>query len=189
MEDNKPEENTFNMSANIPSSKSLKHSKGLFSLKWLLILIMFVVYSAILTGVTYFITTAINERNLKGVLNAFHNSNSPLFLNLTGIANGKIVEIKSEKAWVETGKGGKLILSITEPVTVSEISGGKLTELGTTIDKIKLNQNAVIKVSGYGSGYIITSVTYINDSAPNLVPEETASVSAKQARPSAKIKN
>lgn len=184
METDKKSETVFNMNqANPPETP--KKKKGF---KKILVIIVLIIYSVVLIGATYFITTAINERNLKGVLTAFHNPNNPLFLNLTGTANGKIVEIKGEKAWVETDKGGKLILSIKEPVLVSEISGDKLTEIGKTIDKIKLNQTATIRVEGYGSGYIITAVTYFDSNVPtfNL---QAASASAKPASPSAKTKN
>lgn len=177
MNDQLPPSNVINLESQankMPESrKTTKFRKLSISLLGLII------YSAILITATYYITSAKNEANLKSVLSAFNNSNNPLFLNLSGTTNGKIVDIKGDKAWINTDKGGKLILSIKEPVTVSEISNGKLTELGTTIDKIKLNEHAAIRVSGYGSGYIITAVTYINDSVPNLIPGETASVSAK----------
>lgn len=126
----------------------------------LILIIFFVVYSIALVGGTYYLGATKAEVDTKKILIAFNNPESPIFLNLNGGVRGKISQIKDGKAWLETEKGGKIILSIGENTPVYEFKDGRLTELGKSSKDIRLNEMASINIRGFLSGFGISSVTY-----------------------------
>lgn len=141
-----------------------------------ILIVLFVIYSLALIAGTYYFGVTKTDVNTKKILIAFNDPNSSIFLNLNGGFKGKISEIKDGKAWVETEKGGKLILSIGENTPLYEFKDGKLISLGQSQKDIKLNEMANINVRGFLSGFGISSVTYgssvIEDVGQDLLPEQ-----------------
>lgn len=107
-------------------------------------------------------------------LTRLNNPNNKFYVNLQGSFNGEITKIDGDKAYVESNRGGQGIFSIPNPVEVQEVKQGKINTLGTTRDKVILNENAEIKIAGYGEGYAIYSVVYYRDPVPNFTSEDSS---------------
>ncbi len=141
-----------------------------------ILIVLFVIYSAALVAGTYYFGVTKTEIDTKKILIAFNDPESSIFLNLNGGVRGKISEIKDGKAWLETEKGGKLILSIQDNTSVYEFKDGRLSELGKSSKDIRLNEMANINIRGFLSGFGISSVTYgssfVERVEQELLPEQ-----------------
>lgn len=141
------------------------------------VLIPLVLLTAVLSFFSGFYLGNRNAVNLKDELNqltALNNPKSEIYANLKGSFNGKIVRIEGNKAYVESHKGGEGVFSVPNPVDINEFKNGKLTNLGTTREKIVLNEQADIKISGYKEGYAIYAVTYFRDPVPKFNIQESS---------------
>src|SRR3989344_6662082 len=132
---------------------------------------------------------AINKLNQ---ITKLSNPNDPMYANLSGSLTGKIVKIEGSKAYVLSEKGGNGVFNISDPISVSEITGGKIVSLGNTKDNIRLNETGTISITGFGNGYAIYSIAYFKDTPPALNPPLDPTIipsaSTKPASPSAKTK-
>lgn len=187
--DTEPTENVFNAEANTSLNKNMSIQQKSPTKKVLVILgllVILLIYSAVLVALGIILnsrskTTSLSKANQVTKLN---NPNDPMFANLQGTINGMVTKIEGNKIYILSDKGGSGIFNINDPVLVSEIIGGKLVELGNSVDKIKLNEPGVIKITGYGNGYTVYSVTYLKDSAPELNAEDPIKQTSQSAKPS-----
>lgn len=164
-----------------------KSSKILFILGGIILL---VIYSTLLFSGGVFLGS--NSKKTASVrvnqLTRLSDPADPMFANLQGSINGQIVSIVGNKAYFKSNKGGTGVFNISSPVLVSEILGGKVVDLGNAPDKIKLNEEATIKITGFGNGFAIYSVTYLKDTTTLTLPAnplenpKTASQTAKSKR-------
>lgn len=130
----------------------------------LIILIIFLIYSA---GLFYGGTVYIGKKQATSAkntqVNKLTNQESDFFANLKGSINGQIIQVNGNKLTIKTAKGNQGIFSLTEPLIINELVKNKLQPVGNTKDKIRLNENAEIKIKGLGNGFAIYAITYIKD--------------------------
>lgn len=178
MEEKKSDGDVFNVDQ-LERKPPATSKKGKFFKKLIIpIILLLVLFAAFFGGF------ALGRVSLLANINRFNqlsNPNNPMFANLTGVIQGKVVQIAGSKAYVESSKGGRGIFNIADSVTVDEISGGKVNNLGNSKDKIRLNEPASIKIAALNGAYAIISVTYIKDMLELNITEAT-----KSASPSAK---
>ena len=149
-----------------------------------IILLFFIFSAASFYGGMYFSNKKVEVAEARAkALTHLNDPANPFFVNLKGSLYGKITKIDKEKAYVESSKGGERgIFNIINPVEVIEVKQGKLNTIGTTIDKVILNENADIRVTGFEEGYVIYSVVYNRDPALELNTKE-ASTNATVKKP------
>lgn len=130
-----------------------------------ILLVLFLVYSGGLFygGIYWARQNADKSRTMLANLN---NPQSSSYASLKGQIEGKVTKIENNKIYVEPKKGGQAIFSLPNTFLVSEFNNGKMNELGTDKNAVKLGESALITISGYNNGFAVTAISYNSGNFP-----------------------